>query len=172
MSELPRSGCSPDPICKDEQCVEKLCRAMKAEHGRCFSYLSLGDVEHLSDYFGTCHLLKDGYLCREGEICTFVAFIVNGRLEIKKNTEFEGKQVVVGIYTRGAMVGELCILDNSPRAVTAVAMEDTDLLILSGENFSKLTAENPELGVKLLQGMLFAVSTRLKRSLARLASIF
>ena len=172
MSELPNAGCSPDTICRDKECVQKLCRAMKAERGRCFGYLSPDDVELLSRYFATCHLPKGGHLCQEGERCTFVAFIVNGRLEIKKNTEFEGKQVVVGIYTRGAMVGELCILDNSPRAVTAIAMEDTDLLLLSGENFSKLTAENPELGVKLLKGMLFAVSTRLKRSLARLASIF
>jgi CRP-like cAMP-binding protein len=56
--------------------------------------------------------------------------------------------------------------------VTARALDDTDLLVITHENFEKLTEEHPELGVKLLKGMLLAVSTRLRKSYDRLAAIF
>jgi CRP-like cAMP-binding protein len=83
-----------------------------------------------------------------------------------------GKQVLVGVYSPGTIVGELCLIDQRPRAVSAVAMEDTALLILTRDNLDKLVETHPRLGAKLLEGMLLAVSIRLRKAFERLASIF
>ena len=77
-------------------------------------------------------------------------------MEIKKETEYKGKNVIVGIYSKGA----LCILDDSLRKVTAVALEDVSLAIITQENLDKLIDTNPGLAAKLLKGMLITVSDR------------
>ena len=165
------AGCIKDDNCENSDCIFNLCGIMQKLSG-CFNYLATEDLSVISRYFTTRHMNPGRVLWEEGDPCTFVAFIVRGHLEIKKETEFPGKQVIVGIYGRGAVAGELCVLDDSPRAVTAVAMDDVDLLVLSVENFQALLGEDKELGVKLLKGMLFAVSIRLKKSLSRIAAIF
>jgi CRP-like cAMP-binding protein len=97
---------------------------------------------------------------------------MSGRLEVKKETEFQGKQVIVGVYREGTLVGDLCILDGRPKSVTAVAIEDANLLLLSRDSFEKLLTEHPRAAANLLKGMLLAVSTRLSKAYERLTSIF
>ncbi|UCF31720.1 MAG: cyclic nucleotide-binding domain-containing protein [bacterium] len=163
--------CTGGETCENADCIQSLCTNMQEIAG-CFSYLATDDLATIARYFATRHMEAGQILWEEGDPCSSVAFVVHGHLEIKKETEFPGKQVIVGIYGRGAVVGELCVLDDSPTAVSAVAMDDVDLLILSRQDFQRLLVEDTALGLKLLKGMLFAVSTRLKKSLGRLAAIF
>lgn len=151
--------------------LNELCSYMKSELNA-FCYLGSDDAKMLSGYF-ECRDVKAGEtLWKEGASCDYVAFITSGKLEVKKETEFEGKPVIVGIYGKGAFVGELCILDGSPRALTAVALEDVSLVVITQKNFNELVNKHPELGIQLLKGMLLSVSKRLRKSFGRLASIF
>jgi CRP-like cAMP-binding protein len=137
-----------------------------------FRFLETGDLEFLAPFF-TCRQVERGeVLWQEGDVCDFVVFIIEGRVNIKKETEFKGKQVIVGVYGKGTIVGEICMLERTPRAVTAVALDDSYLLLLSRENLDRLLADNPAIGVKLLKGMLLTVSIRLRKSFDRLAAIF
>jgi len=150
---------------------DELCTCMKEELNA-FNFLRAEDLKELSGFFKCKSVAAGEILWNEGDFCDYVAFIVSGRVEVKKETEFKGKQVVVGIYSRGAVVGELCILDGSPRAVTAVALEDVSLVLITREDFDKLINKHPELGAQLMKGMLLSVSKRLKSSFARLATFF
>jgi CRP-like cAMP-binding protein len=137
-----------------------------------FRFLSDQDVPILAPFFD-CRQVQGGEtLWHEGDPCDFVAFIVEGKIDLKKETEFAGKQVIVGVYGKGNVVGEMCLLDRTPRAVTAVALEDCSLLLLTRENFDRILQAHPLLGIRLLKGMLLAVSIRLRKSFERLASIF
>jgi CRP/FNR family cyclic AMP-dependent transcriptional regulator len=150
---------------------QDVCLRMKREHGY-FSFLGDEDFPDLAEYL-ECRQVEAGEtLWSETDPGNDVAFIVEGRLEIKKATEFEGKEIVLGVLSAGAVAGELSFLDGSHRSVTAVALEPTSLLIIPRENFERLTQERPALGIKLLQGMLLAVSTRLRKTFERLAAIF
>jgi CRP-like cAMP-binding protein len=64
------------------------------------------------------------------------------------------------------------VLDDSPRAVTAIALEDTTLAVISGDNFETLINEHPEMGTRLMKGMLLSLSMRLRNSFERLANFF
>lgn len=153
------------------QMVPEKCAELKNQL-RCFYFLDAEDLPELSGYF-TCGRVRAGEaLWKEGDEGEFEAFIVSGKVEVTKGTEFPGRQVVVGVYSPGAIVGELCIMEGRPRAVTAVALEDTSLLLLSREKFENLLTSNPPLAVKLLRGMLLAVSIRLRKSFERLAAVF
>lgn len=151
--------------------AEDICARMKQEL-HYFRFLAEEDIPVLARYLDCRKVAAEETLWVEGGKCGYMAFIVSGRLEIKKNTEFEGRQMIVGIYGPDSIAGELCILDGSPRVVTAVAYDDVELLTLSRENFDLLLADYPELAVRLLKGMLLTVSTRLKKSFERLAAVF
>lgn len=146
-------------------------KCMINEHS-VFSFLCEENLAELAGYFEYKTVKAGEILWNEGDPCDYVAIISSGRVEIKKKTEFEGKYVVVGIYNRGAVVGALCFLNSSPRAVTAVALDDVSLMVITPEDFDKLIAAKPELGIRILKGMLLSVSIRLRKSFERLAKFF
>ncbi len=160
-----------DIPCSSDSCVAFLCEKAKKE-GASFTFLGAHELLKLSSYLNCRHLEVGEIIWEEGDPCGFMGFIVSGRLKIKKETEFVGKQAVVGIYGRGAIAGELCLLDGSPRAVSAEAMDPVDLLTLDRMNFEILIGQEPDLGARLLKGMLLTVSTRLKQSFSRLTTFF
>lgn len=159
-----------DP-CAQGVCQERLCGRMKRELGY-FSFLAEEDLDDVAGYF-ECRQIPPGQtLWREGETGGFAAFVVSGRVELNKQTEFEGNPIIVGLFSGGALIGELALLGETPRAETALALDRVDLILLSRQSYARLVVERPQLGVKLLQGMLLSVSTRLKKSFDRLAAIF
>ncbi|MEJ2698505.1 MAG: cyclic nucleotide-binding domain-containing protein [Desulfuromonadales bacterium] len=159
-----------DP-CAEGICRERLCGRMKREL-RFFSFLADEDLDEVAGYFECRQLPAGKILWKEGDPGNFIAFVVSGRIGINKTTEFGGNPIVVGIFSRGAMVGELSLLENAPRTDTAVVLDQLDMIILSRQSFQRLLEERPRLGVKLLEGMLLTVSRRLKKSYERLTSIF
>ena len=150
---------------------EQTCLLMKAELSL-FPYLSEEDLGDLPCYFRHLKVKSGEEIFREGDPCEFLGYIIEGSIEIKKETEFQGKAFVLGIYGAGSIVGESCILDAAPRAVTAVAREDTTLVVLSRENLERMLDESPAVGAKFLKGLLLAVSIRLRKSFDRMAAIF
>lgn len=150
---------------------DELGACMLGEHS-VFSFLCGENIRELSEFFQFKSVKSGETLWEEGDPSDYVAIISSGRIEVKKETEFEGKHVAVGIYMKGAVVGALGILDGSPRAATAVALEDVSLVVITRENFEKLIKINPDLGIKFLKGMLLSVSMRLRKSFDRLAKFF
>ena len=147
------------------------CKFYEEEDG-VFSFLCEDDCRKLSKFFEQKTFAAGEKLWTENDSSNSSAIIVSGRVEVKKNTGFKGNRIAVGTYTRGAIVGELCILDNSPRAVTAEASEDVSILQISKTSFDKLIEEYPEQGAQLLKGMLYSVSKRLKGCYNRLVAVF
>lgn len=80
--------------------------------------------------------------------------------------------MVVGTYGPGSVIGELCLLTCNPRAVSAICLEPSEVLILHSQKFEDLVTESPLLGLNLLRHMFMATSARLTKSYERIASIF
>ena len=133
-----------------------------------FSFLSDEDLRNLSPFFEIKNIPAGGTLWKKEDPYDYIAFIVSGSVKIKKETEFEGRELVVGVYGKGA----LCILDESLRRVTAEALEAVTLAIITQKNLDKLIDTNPKLGAGLMKGMLLTVSIRLRKSFDRLAVFF
>ena len=150
---------------------EELCIVMR-EDLSAFTFLSQDDLKKASAFFQCKRFSSGEILWEEGDPCAYVAFIVSGRVQVKKKTKLKGNQVILGIYSKGAYVGVLCILDGSPRAVTAEAIEDSSVVVISRENFDNLSMKHPDIGNALMKGMLMGVSKRLKNSFNRLVAVF
>jgi CRP-like cAMP-binding protein len=133
-----------------------------------FDFLSDEDLKNLSAFFESKNIPAGETLWKEEDSFDYIAFIVSGMVEIMKEAEFGGMNVILGKYSKGA----LCILDDSIRKVTAVALEDVSLAIITQKNLDRLIETNPGLGAKLLKGMLHTVSDRLRKSFDRIATFF
>ncbi len=79
----------------------------------------------------------------------FEAFIIKkGRVKITKI--INDKEVLLAVLKPGDIFGEMALLNNTKRAASAVAFEDTECLLLNIENFNKIIQENVTLAVKLI----------------------
>ncbi|MDF1553778.1 MAG: cyclic nucleotide-binding domain-containing protein [Deferrisomatales bacterium] len=130
------------------------------------------ELEVISPYFEPEEHPKGTTLFREGDPGDFVAVIRSGTVEVRKQTEFEGKWVVLAQFGRGSILGELTMFDNRPRSATVLVSEDVELLVLRRDAMEAFLQEHPALGVKLLKGVCRILSLRLRQSAKRLTLIF
>jgi CRP-like cAMP-binding protein len=137
-----------------------------------FQFLSDQELASVAHYFQCRHVPAGTVLWKQDDPCDYMVFILDGRMLIKVGTEFEGKDVVVGVLGSGSLSGERGMLDGTPRYSTAEALEDLDLIMIDRVSFNRILDEHGELAIKLMKGMLLSVSTRLKNALDRLASVF
>lgn len=136
-------------------------------------FKTLSDEEmHLFLSFCEERHVDEGDLWKEGDRDNYAAFVISGKLGIKKKTEFEGRYMIVGTFAKGTVVGELCLLTDYERSVTAAILEPVDIVTLSSRDFERLIAEYPMLGLKLLRHIFMVISRRLNRSTDRIAKIF
>jgi CRP-like cAMP-binding protein len=147
--------------------IEDLYPSIKGEES-VFNFLSHEDFKNLSPFLQTKQIPSGETLWQKEDPVDYIAFIVSGKVEIRKEVEFGEMTVVMGVYGKGA----LCILDDSLRKVTAIAREEVSLAIITRENLDKLIDANPRLGAKLLKEMLLTVSDRLRKSFDRLVTFF
>lgn len=79
-------------------------------------------------------LKKDETLFFKGDIGDSLYIIKKGKIKISIPTE-EGEELIISIFSDGDFFGELSLLDKAPRSADAVAMTDTELLVLRRDVF-------------------------------------
>jgi CRP-like cAMP-binding protein len=138
-----------------------------------FHLLNDEQMEKVVPYLEIIDYPKGSLLIKEGEYGDFLAFIVRGKMEVKKQTEFAGKQIVLATLSRGSLVGELSFINSEePRSATVVALEDSEVVILRRDALDNLTREYPEIGVLILKGMIRILAIRLRKAVERLSYVF
>jgi len=141
----------------------------------CFRFFSSLSEEEVRDFLRFCDLRRAGageVLWQEGDPDNYAAFILAGRIGIRKRTSFAGKHMIIGTYETGSVVGELCLLTENERSVSAVVMNDAELVVLESGDFERLMVEQPTLALKLLKNVFLTTCKRLSKSYDRIASIF
>ena len=84
--------------------------------------------------------------------------ILSGKVRLHK----EGALVThVG---QGAHLGEMALIDNGPRSVSATAEESTRMLVLRRRDFNDLIRNFPRLSVKLLWSFVQVLGQRLRKT--------
>jgi len=137
-----------------------------------FSLLDDEDVEKIIPFFQLIECPVKTVVFREGDPGDFIGFVLSGKVEVKKQTEFKGNQLIIALLSKGAMVGELSMFDKRKRSATVEAVEDTTILLLRNESFDALVQQYPYVGVKILKGLIRILSLRLRKTTERLTTIF
>lgn len=153
----------------DKAASENLC---KLRDEVTFSLLNEEDFVKIACFFESVTYPANTVIFREGDPAGFIGFVLSGKLEVKKRTEFKGNQLIIAILTKGALVGELSIFDENRRSSTVEAVEESSLLILRDNAFETLLREYPEIGIKILKGFIRILSLRLRKTTERLTTVF
>jgi len=80
-------------------------------------------------------------LFHEHDLGEEMYLIRSGKIKLYRGEEEEEK--VLAILKDGDFLGEMALIDGSPRNATAVALQETSLIIIDKESFQTKIAENP-----------------------------
>jgi CRP-like cAMP-binding protein len=85
--------------------------------------------------------------------------IERGRVKVSLYGE-GGREVILSIFRAGDFFGEMSLLDGQPRSANVLALEESDLLVLSREDFVGHLRSEPATALNILAEM----SRRLRRA--------
>jgi CRP-like cAMP-binding protein len=116
-----------------------------------FSGLAPEDLEKIADIAHEQLYSARGIICREGEPGDALFIIVSGDVDVVKSV---GKQEsILATRTGGDFVGEMAIIEASPRSATLRAVNDVRVLSIDGDAFKSILLDRPEVAVSVLRHM-------------------
>ena len=78
--------------------------------------------------------------------------IVSGSAKVL-NRDSEGREVILSLLGAGECVGEMGLIDGSPRSADVVASENCVLLVIAKADFTRALAENVDLGLNIMKSL-------------------
>jgi sigma-B regulation protein RsbU (phosphoserine phosphatase) len=114
-----------------------------------FSQLPSAALDALADNIGRRQIAAGAILFNQGELGRECFLILSGSLEVI--TFVNGEELQLDVYAPGQLIGEMALLDRSPRSATVRALAAADLIVLDEDAFKTLLAANPDLAMSLLR---------------------
>lgn len=104
----------------------------------------------------------------EGAVGKYVCFVVFGSLDVLKRNRV-GEEVSIAVLHKGGSIGEMAIIDKSPRSATVKARTKATLLFIGRNEFDEILRRFPAIGIKILKGLSRLLSQNLRKTSTRLA---
>jgi CRP/FNR family cyclic AMP-dependent transcriptional regulator len=132
------------------------------------------------------HYRPRATIFQKGDPGSSMMAVVRGRVKICTYSA-SGQELLLNLVDRGGIFGEIALLDGQPRSADAVAMEDTELLVLERNRLMPFLNASPEIAIRLIavlcqrlrqtsealeDALLRDAPSRVARGLLRLAAIF
>lgn len=111
------------------------------------------DREAIRSRSGPRRFRAGSTLMHEGQSGTEVMVLVSGRVKVTYLTE-DGREVILDFRGPGELLGEMAVVDGSPRSNTVEAVEPVEALAMTAADFKSLVASRPTLADQLLQHMI------------------
>lgn len=135
-----------------------------------FDSMTMDELTILAKHMSFVHLQRGEYLFVEGDKGEFMGFVVQGLLEVIKRNDL-GENIVIARLTKGNSIGEMALIDRSPRSATVIAKQPTTMVTLTEKGFDLLTEKSPALGVKIIRKVARLLSLYMRRTSSRLADL-
>lgn len=86
----------------------------------------------------------------EGNHPQYLFYVVKGKVKAFKTSEY-GKELTVGLYAAGDFIGYTALLEESTYRVTAEALEETEIAIISRKDFFDLIDSNSAVAMQFIR---------------------
>ena len=127
--------------------------------GNLFTGLSTRQLEFLAARMDRQDFRANDVIFHKGDIGLALYVIVKGLVKITMQSDTD-QEAVLDLLPVGELFGELALIDGLPRSASAVAMEDTETLILGRDDFLEFLQDRPGAAIAILS----VVSRRLRRA--------
>ena len=125
------------------------------------------ELEGLARYMRCYRAPLGTEIIREGDDGDFMLLLLDGSVEIVKK-DVRGLAQIMGSAGPGKTLGEMSLIDGEPRFASCVALETVEIAVLDRESLSRIIAEEPRIGVKLMMELLMLLNQRLRNVSAQL----
>jgi HEAT repeat protein len=115
-----------------------------------FSRMSLERLHAIERITQESEYVRGEVIMREGEFGDELFCLIEGEVEVLRGAGTPD-EVHLNWLGPGAYLGEMAVLDGSPRSATVVAATSVRVLVLAGERLRELVQEMPELAFDLLR---------------------
>ncbi|TAJ98441.1 MAG: Crp/Fnr family transcriptional regulator [Chloroflexota bacterium] len=95
---------------------------------------------------------RGAMLMGEGDATDSLYIVISGRLKVMMG-DADGKEVILALLGPGEIVGEMGLIDDSPRSATVISIEPSELLAISKREFHKCLAENFDMVMGVMKGL-------------------
>lgn len=123
-----------------------------------FSDLSESELKFLTERVATRKFSAGELIFGEGEPCKGLYIVESGQVRIFK-TSSGGREQVLSIDGPGSSIAELPVFDGGVYPASAMAIENSTMLLVGKQDFHALCLAHPEVGLKVLR----VVGARLRR---------
>lgn len=121
----------------------------------------------LESYLTPRRLVAGELLFRQGDPGDSLFVIRRGAISIKLDVGRHSVKRLIA-FGPGALFGEMALATGAPRSASAVADDDSELLVLSREQFIRLQSAHPEMAVGVLRQIAVLLSERLRSTTGQL----
>ncbi len=135
-----------------------------------FSNFKVDELSILARHMSFIHLQRGEYLFVEGDMGSFMGFVVNGILEVQKRND-AGENITLVRLAKGSSIGEMALIDKSPRSATVVAKQAATIVTLTDKGFDILAERFPALGIKVIKKIARLLSLNMRRTSSKLADL-
>jgi CRP/FNR family cyclic AMP-dependent transcriptional regulator len=141
-----------------------------------FSMLE-NDIEIINRIASMCSrrmYRKGKYIIREGDYGDELFIILNGEIDIVKNTMQNEQYTVTTLNAdMGSInVGEIALIDNDRRSASVMANTDCECLVITRDDFIKFGDENPTAGLAITRSIASQLCANLRKSNSDIITLF
>jgi len=133
-----------------------------------FDRLDAGELAIIADHMNYFKIKKGETLFSEGDRGDYVCFIAEGQLDVIKESA-GGEAVVIATLSKGRTIGEMSIIDHTPRSATIKARTDALLVVLTGKGLDHILETHAKIGIKILKGLARLLSMSMRKTSSQLA---
>lgn len=124
-----------------------------------FAGLEDEDLESLISVANRRKYPKDGVIFFEHDLGDALFMILAGRVKVTILSD-DGREIILAMLSDGDFFGEMSLLDNEPRSATAIALQETEMVVLHQRDFLSIVEKRPRVLINLLS----VLSSRLRKA--------
>jgi CRP-like cAMP-binding protein len=117
-----------------------------------FSQLRESDLEVLTGLLKPRDYTRNRVILFAHDPCEAFYIVLSGQVKVMLIAE-DGREVILSLVRQGDFFGEMALMDDEPYSSSAIAMEDSQLLVLHRDDFRRCIAEMPGVSIGLLRAL-------------------
>ncbi len=138
-------------------------------HAPLLEEFTIAEITTIGGYMPVYAAEKGQVIIGEGEVGDFMIILISGSIDVNRRNR-QGRPSRIAVVEAGHALGEMSMLDGEPRFASCVALEPSRFAVLTRENLTKVIAEEPRLGAKILVKLVHMLAQRLRNTSTRLVS--
>jgi len=117
------------------------------------------------------HRIPEGQkFIKEGdtENTDFMLLVLDGDVTVETVVVSRNEPITVTVLGPGSLIGEMGLIDGSPRSASCTAMTDLRCAILTRRDLNRLLDEEPRAAAKLMMAISMRIAQRMRDNQAKL----